>query len=276
MATEYIRRTYSESDRTKKAKEKLDTHAAAAPGEYLSPWASQLEALTGSILTRPAFQYDAAADPLYQQYRDNYVNLGRMAMMDTMGQAAALTGGYGSSYGQMAGQQAYTGYLQGLNNVIPELYQLAMDAYDRQNQQLYDQFGLLSSLDSRDYGRYMDGLGRWQSDRDYLTGRYDTERGFDYTGFRDTVGDDQWQAAFDEDIRRFDFANKLGEFAVTEAPAGGGGGGGYGGTVKKKKDEEKEGPNRITTPGQSAQSKTYLPQITVPYYNDPRYNHVSY
>ena len=32
---------------------------------------------------------------------------GRLAMMDSMGRAAALTGGYGSSYAQSAGQQAY-------------------------------------------------------------------------------------------------------------------------------------------------------------------------
>ena len=43
---------------------------------------------------------------------------------------------------------------------------------------------------------------------------------------RDSVSDDQWKAQFDEDIRRFDYANKLGEFATT---GGGGGGDDYGG-----------------------------------------------
>jgi hypothetical protein len=32
-----------------------------------------------------------------------------MAMMDTMGKAAGLTGGYGSPYAQQVGQQAYQG-----------------------------------------------------------------------------------------------------------------------------------------------------------------------
>ena len=49
-------------------------------------------------LNREAFQYDLNADALYQQYQNRYQELGRNAMKDTMGQAAALTGGYGSSY----------------------------------------------------------------------------------------------------------------------------------------------------------------------------------
>ena len=256
MATTYTRRTYTETERTKKARQALEDTLAAAPGPYESPWLPQLDAQAAQILSRPAFQYDLAADPLYQQYRDQYVSLGRMAMMDTMGQASALTGGYGSSYGQMAGQQAYTGYLQNLNNVIPELYQLAMDTYDRGTQNLYNQYGLLSDREGLDYSRYRDGAAAWQDSRDYLTGRYDTERGFDYTEHRDTVGDDQWQAAFDEDIRRFDFANKLGEFAEDGATGGGGGGYGSGSSKKKKQEEEEEEKTKVTTPNKDSNRVT--------------------
>ena len=109
MATTYTRRTYSESDRLKQAKKDLDSHTAAAPKDYASEYIPQLDGALQQILSRPDFQYDLGSDPLYRQYADNYVNLGQMAMMDTMGQAAALTGGYGSSYGAMAGQQVYNG-----------------------------------------------------------------------------------------------------------------------------------------------------------------------
>ena len=60
--------------------------------QYL--WDEALQA----YLNREDFQYDVNADALYQQYKDRYVELGKDAMEDTMGQAAALTGGYGSSY----------------------------------------------------------------------------------------------------------------------------------------------------------------------------------
>jgi hypothetical protein len=149
-------------------------------------------------------------------------------MMDTMGQAAQLTGGYGNSYAQMAGQQAYQGYLQGLTDKIPELAQLAQAQYDRQGQDLYQQYGLLSGEDQKAYDQWLGAYNRWLAERDYNTGRFDTERGYDYGQYRDTVGDDQWKAQFDEDLRRFNFANGLGEFAPAHVAYSGGGGGGDG------------------------------------------------
>ena len=131
MATIYTQRSYSESDRTKEAQKKLEDHEKNQPGPYESAWMNALNQAVEAVLNRPAFQYDPGQDPLYRQQRDNYVNLGRMAMEDTLGSAARLTGGYGNSHAQLAGQQAYQSQLQGLNSLIPELYGLALDAYDQ-------------------------------------------------------------------------------------------------------------------------------------------------
>ena len=62
--------------------------------------------------------------------------------MDTMGQAQAMTGGYGNSYAQTVGQQTYQGYLQGLNDQVPALYQLALDKYNSEGNQLKDNMGI--------------------------------------------------------------------------------------------------------------------------------------
>ena len=70
-------------------------------------YGQNLQNTINKINNREKFSYDINGDALYQQYKDQYVNLGQMAMKDTMGQAAALTGGYGSSYGQAVGQQQY-------------------------------------------------------------------------------------------------------------------------------------------------------------------------
>ena len=93
-----------------------------------------------AYLNREDFQYDLNADALYRQYKDRYQELGRTAMEDTMGQAAALTGGYGSSYAQNVGQQAYQRYLKELDDVIPELYQLAYDRYQSKADALYQTY----------------------------------------------------------------------------------------------------------------------------------------
>lgn len=264
MATTYTRRTYTQSEKSKQARVDLDDHLAAQPLGYNSQWLSQLDNLANQILNRQAFSYDLASDPLYRQYMDSYVNLGTRAMQDTMGQAAALTGGYGSSYGITAGQQAYNGYLQQMQNLIPELYQLALDSYDRQGRLLTDQYGLVSGREALDYGRYQDGLANWADTRDYLTGRLDAERNFDYTQFRDDTADDQWQAAFDEDIRRFDFQHGLGEFAGASS-----GGQSSGGTRKKTKEEEEE--ERL-----KAQTNRYPDRISQPNRVNPGLKDESY
>lgn len=226
MATIYEQKKYEQSDAVKKAQESLEAIAGQKPGAYQSQYQPKIQTLTDQILNRGPFQYDLNGDALYNQYKDRYVGLGQQAMMDTMGQAAKLTGGYGNSYAQLAGQQAYHGYLQGLNDKVPELYQLALQRYNQEGQDLYNRYGLLSSQEEQAYNRFMNNYNMWNAERDWLAGRYDTERGFDYGGYRDAVADDQWKAGFDEDVRRFDFANKLGEFAVSDS----GGGGKKGGT----------------------------------------------
>ncbi len=90
-----------------------------------------------AYLNQEDFQFDLNSDALYRQYKDRYQQLGRAAMEDTLGTASALTGGYASSYAQNVGQQAYHRQLQGLNDVIPELYQLAYDRYRDRSNALY-------------------------------------------------------------------------------------------------------------------------------------------
>lgn len=92
---------------------------------WSNPYQDQMDKLYNDILNRGKFNYDLYSDNLYKQYKEQYETLGNRAMQDTMGQAAALTGGYGSTYSQAAGQQAYQNYLQQLNNIIPSLYDRA-------------------------------------------------------------------------------------------------------------------------------------------------------
>ena len=79
------------------------------PMPYSSSWRGQLDDIMNRIMNREQFNYDLNADALYQQYKDQYIHGGNLAMQDTMGQATAMTGGYGNSYAQSAGQQTYQG-----------------------------------------------------------------------------------------------------------------------------------------------------------------------
>ena len=231
---------YQEGDAVREAYDMLQEHMGSRPGEYQSAWADQVQAILDQIMNRDKFSYDLNGDALYQQYKDQYMMQGQQAMMDTMGQAAAMTGGYGNSYAQTAGQQAYQGYLQRLNDVVPELYGMALDQYNQEGQNMLDQYALLAAQDEQDYGRYRDSVSDYYSqlqqlydqyndERSYDYGKWADERDFAYSQERDQVADDQWQAEFDEDKRRYDQAWEE-EYGSGSGSSGGGSGGSGGGS----------------------------------------------
>ena len=150
----------------------------------------QLKALTDKMLNQDPFRYDFNADPLYQQYKNQYTTLGQSAMRDTIGNAAALTGGYASTAATSAGQQAYNAYLGQLNNVIPELYNAAYSRYQNDRNDLYNQISMLAGLDDTEHSRLMESLGYYSDKENTLYNR-------DYTARRDAVSDSQWQQSFD-------------------------------------------------------------------------------
>ena len=139
----------------------------------------QATAIYDKIMNRGEFAYDVNKDKLYQQYRDLYAQMGRGAMEDTMGQAAALTGGYGSTYSQNAGQQAYNAYLQKLNEVVPELYNAAYNRYNQEGQDLMNLYTMArSNADSayeRDYNQWYNRLQLERGDEDTTYNRQQAE-----------------------------------------------------------------------------------------------------
>ena len=116
-------------------------------------YTQKLEELYDAWTQRDPFSYDAQGDPLYQQYRELYTQQGRLAMEDTLGQAAALTGGYGSTYAQTAGQQTFQNYMQKLNAIVPELFDRAYDRYNDQGNRLMQQYQLTQSMADDAYAR---------------------------------------------------------------------------------------------------------------------------
>ena len=186
-----------------KAKQEALASDAAKPGEYTSKWQQQLDAAMDKILNREAFSYNLNGDALYRQYKDRAVKNGRLAMMDTMGQAAAMTGGYGSSYAQSAGQQAYQKQMDTLTDQAAQLYDRARQDYDRQGQMDRDRYDILRQRENSSYNQYKQGLSSWETENQRLWDRYDSLRQQEYQAQRDLIQDQQWQAEFDEAHRQF-------------------------------------------------------------------------
>ena len=203
------------SQNTAAAKKKLEEIEANRPGPYKSNWSGTINNLMDKIVNQKDFSYDFNADPLYQQYKDQYTQLGKQAALDTQANAAALTGGFGNSYAATAATQANQQYLAQLNNVIPQLYSLAMDKYQMDTDKLYNQFSAVGNQEDREYGQYRDTVTDWKDDRSYYYNKYNDSIGNDqfvanynqsenqfnqnmaYNRERDAVSDSQWQKQFD-------------------------------------------------------------------------------
>lgn len=120
-----------------------------------------------AYLNREDFRFDLNGDALYQQYKNDYANQGKRAMADTVGQAAALTGGYGSSYAQSVGQQNYQAYLEKLGQIVPEVYQLAYDRYRQEGDELYRRYAVLAQQEEQAYQRQRDAVADAQWEREF-------------------------------------------------------------------------------------------------------------
>lgn len=116
-------------------------------------YTDQIKELMSQIQNRDKFEYDVDSDTLFQQALASAMSSGKTAMQDTIGQASALTGGYGSTYATTAGNQAYNNFIQDAYNNLPEYYQMALEAYQMEGDEMYKQLGMLTDADATEYER---------------------------------------------------------------------------------------------------------------------------
>ena len=170
---------------------------------YSGKWDPEVEASYNAIVNRDPFSYVAEEDPYWQQYQQRYTDLGQRAMKDTMGQAAALTGGYGNTYAQYAGQSAYNEYMAALADKALELEDRAYGRWIDQGNQMLQNFQLAQSMQNTDYGRYRDAVSDYNynlalaqayEDENYQRAVYDNSLRIQaeqeaYARLRDQLGD---------------------------------------------------------------------------------------
>lgn len=143
-------------------------------------YSDKVDELMGKIENRDRFKYDFNNDPLFQSQLASSMKSGRTAMADTIGQASALTGGYGSSYATSAGNQAYNGYVQQAYDRLPEFYNMALNEYQMEGNELYNQLGMYQTADNTEYSRLFDAYNSNYQKANDMYGR-------EYSNYWDTA-----------------------------------------------------------------------------------------
>ena len=182
---------YQEGERVQNAYNEYNQLKQNAPQAYVSPYQAQLDDIYAKITNRTPFKYNLNGDMLYQNAKEQYQQLGKQAMVDTIGQATQLTGGYGNSYAQNAGNQAYQQYLLKLNELIPDYYRLAMERYNQEGDQLNNQYALARDREDTEYGRYRDTVSDYNNNLQMAYNIYGKERDNDYGQYADALN--YWQ-----------------------------------------------------------------------------------
>ena len=197
------KKKYTASAQVQQARQEAQASDARKPGAYVSKWQQQLDAAMEKILNREKFSYNLNGDALYRQYKDQAIQNGRLAMQDTLGQAAAMTGGFGSSYGQTAAQQAYRQQMANLGDKASALYDKARSEYDRQGTADKQAYDLLLQRENSSQNQYKQNLAAWEAENQRLWNRYDQARSDDYCAYRDEIKDDQWLREFQQAQEQF-------------------------------------------------------------------------
>lgn len=178
---------YEKSENIISAENSLADWENDKPSEYESKYSKGIESILNGILNREKFNYNMNADPLYNQYKEQYVNNGKKAMMDTVANASALTGGYVNSYAITAGNQSYNEYLNDLNDIALDLYDRAYSQYKADDETMLNRIAVLRDLDGDDYEKYKDGLGKYYSDGEYLLNKLTSMSDAEYEAFLQEV-----------------------------------------------------------------------------------------
>lgn len=220
-SVEIKRPEYKKSEAVVSAENNLNNWEQNKPGEFSSKYSDEIESVLKSILSREKFNYNINADPLYNQYREQYVKNGKKAMMDTIANASALTGGYANSYAVSAGNQSYNDYLSNLNDIALDLYTKAYSVYKDKGEMDLERIGILNDLDKADYDKYRDSLEDYYRDGEYLLKKlsdmseseyerfldeikgYENDRDFNYQKYLDELKEKQFYEELDFSKNKF-------------------------------------------------------------------------
>ena len=153
---------YKPSAEVQAAKSQMGASAGAVRNRkaYTGTHEANLNDTLNQLMNRGSFNYDFNNDAMYNMYKDLYAKQGKDAAANAAAQAAALTGGYGSSYGTTAAAQANQQYMTQLNNMLPQLQQMARENYDSETDRLNNLYNILFNADQAEYGRYSDEFNR--------------------------------------------------------------------------------------------------------------------
>ena len=139
--------------RLSNARTELENYEKTRPADYVSQYQPKIKDVMGQL--------------------DGMKEFAKLANQNAQANAAAQTGGYGSSYGTQAGQNAYTATMNNLDNVLNSLQDQSRSEYTAKRTGLESQLSGLQNAEQQDYQNYQKDMANWMDGLQYRQNEYD-------------------------------------------------------------------------------------------------------
>ena len=150
------------------ARAQLEEWEAKKPEDYTSKYKDRIDGVMGQLDGMKDFSYDPTRDAAYEQYKNSYTRQAKLANENAQANASAISGGYGSSYGTQAGQNA----MAGLSSATNGLYSQALNQYTQKKSDLQNQLTGYQQAEAQDYEKYQTNYQNWENQRNYYQSVY--------------------------------------------------------------------------------------------------------
>lgn len=142
---------------------------------YTDAYKGYKDAVVSQLENGNDFSFDAASNPVYQAYAQDYRLLGNIAADQSAANIEGLSGGYGTTYSGNVAQQGLDNYLANEKAIIPSLYQQELQNYQQDRSNLINRANLYNQLESQDFAQFQDKLARWNANREYAYNKFMTD-----------------------------------------------------------------------------------------------------
>ena len=121
-------------------------------------YGQQITDAANAYTNRAGFSYDPNTDQTFQDYAAAMKKNGALAMEDTVGKAASMTGGYGNSYAETVGQQVYDNYMDTIHEKGLEFRKQALNEHNAEGDRMRDNLSVLLGLQENENSNYLTGV----------------------------------------------------------------------------------------------------------------------
>lgn len=151
--------------RKNKAEQEERAWSQQAPAAYESRNKETMDALTGQV----GSGYDGSTlAKAYQQYREQATDAAAKSAENAQATAAALAGGYGSSYADSVAKQNQAAALEGIASAVPGLRSKALTEYQNEQNGLLAALSGMGTTEALDRSAYGSNLANYNDQLNFL------------------------------------------------------------------------------------------------------------